>query len=129
MKRREFKRQIKRIKALNCKWLGPLGLLWWHIDTNYYDSSAEFHAATGVTSVMSVCVEWRYAHATISVNVPVIAGLDDERLEFNYLHELAHIFLAELTEVDKPSSEHEEHAATVLAKAFVWLRKACEAPQ
>lgn len=128
MKRSERKRQIQRVKALAKRWLGPLGLLWWHIETAYYDSEAEFRTATGLDAYMSVCAEWEYGRATISVNLPAIVGIDDERLEFNYVHELGHVFLSEFSvKPDSPEAHHEEHAATVLAKAFIWLRSHCEA--
>ena len=124
MNRKELLIQRKRVRTLAKAWLGPLGLLWWHIDIKFYDSEPEFRAATGHDAYMTVCGDWRYDHATINVNLPAIERLDDDRLEFNFVHECAHVILSEMKA--GKGDEHCEHVATIMAKAFRWVRDAAE---
>lgn len=128
LKKKQFKAQRKRIRRLAKKWIRPLGLGGWNIRHHYYDSSDNFLAAVpraGDEPFMTCRADWKYGWAVISVNCAALVGRSDAVLEWCYLHELGHVFLSELgIDPDGKKAHHEEHVATVLAKAFVWLRGA-----
>lgn len=127
MTNEEFEQQKSRVRALADRWLRPLGLLWWDIEIVYFSSVPEFRDANGSDAYMVTRADWRYARATISVDCPAIAALNDKRLEWAFVHECCHILTNEVwdaLEADAPELHHREHVATVLAKAFVWAREA-----
>lgn len=45
--------------------------------------------------------------------------MSDEEIEYVVVHELMHVFLNEMRE---QGQQHEERVATLLAKAFLWVR-------
>ena len=124
----EFEEQKLRVQALSEKWLGPLGLKWWRIDFEYVRDGAEMwdparDEIERGDSCAQARVRWEYGLATLKFNLPSVKEEDDDHLEHIFVHELMHIFLNEMRE---DGIIHEEHVATTLAKAFIWLRESLE---
>ncbi len=121
MKRKRFKAQVKRIKAIFEKWMAPLGLKWFLVDVLYYDRGDEFPKDS--TVMARVVADWRYMTAQVQVNVPLAAAYNDERLERMVVHELIHIIIQEMQ--DTPGDQaHVERVAEMLTNAFRWTREA-----
>ena len=126
MKKSAYKKQVRRIRQLADRWIRPLGLAWWTIDQHYYKSPSNFHKVTGASSRDTVarCVaDWRYRTAQISFNVSVWRWLSDAEAEKSFVHELMHIFLAEIMDCGDDQKAHLERVCTTLADAFVWSRQ------
>lgn len=127
----KYEAQRARIQVLADRWISAIGLGWWRI-TNSYDRTGEDFADSTTrsggfrTGTAARCFpEWRYGFATILWNMPEVAEMDDELLENTFVHELMHIYLHELRgDEEGDHLDHEEHAATSLAKAFIWIRDA-----
>ncbi len=120
----EYEAQRARVQALCDRWLGPLRLLWWTIVIVWNRE----HNHDAPEEAMHCSVEWNYNRATITVNLPEIADYIDDQLEWTFVHECMHIFVNETRPMDDPKShttdwlEHEEHACSALASAFISLR-------
>ena len=126
MKRKAYRRVSKHLSALADKWIGPLGLKWWTVTQELYDNSAEYARATGnaADSSLATCrADWAYRTAHISFNCPLWRGLADADFEHYYLHELCHIFLAELQHDTTDRQGHIERVCQTLADAFLWVRE------
>lgn len=123
----EFEEQKARLKVLVDRWVKPLGLGWWKIDMEY--AREEYRPAkenTRDAEVAHCACDWRYGEACITWNMPKLPGLNDDELEWAFVHELMHIFLNEqrwTADNSADSLDHEERVASTLAKAFVWLRE------
>ena len=132
-----YEAQKARLMAIMERWKKPLGLGYWNIKVVYERDSGEYaRKADGgdatLESSMSCASDWRYAHATITANLNEVAKTDDAELEYQVIHEFMHIFLGEVrparaeggmqAALDEEHKGHEEHAATMLAKAFLWVR-------
>jgi hypothetical protein len=116
------------IKAAFAKWLKPMGLLWWDVKINLYDDPeeiAERFRDPGDDEVVAAVtyVKWQYASASIDINVPAFAGLDQDKIERIVVHECCHILVNEMREGDL---HHEERVVTQLTKAFFWTEAAVE---
>ena len=133
MKRKAFKRHRARCQRIIRDWLQPLGLLWWQVDTLYYDDPAEFPGGAGHGDshiVARVWAQWEYLTAKIAINVPEVAQMDDDKLERVLVHELCHILVSEMRADPDACTDHEERTVTQLANAFIWTRdRAREAAQ
>lgn len=125
---KKLKEQKKRVKAVLDKWMGPLGLGWWRIDILW--SEEECLDEKGWKAPFRIVHRWEYRLAELTVYLPMLEGISDVDLEELVVHELAHLFLAEVedrterTEADM--RQHVEHATHSLSKAFLWLRQAVE---
>lgn len=131
----EYEAQKARVRALIERWVAPLGLGWWQITFEFERDSGQFKV-DGVPSLKTVgCTgaDWRYLSATIGWNVSRLPEFDDDKLEAVFVHELMHIFLNEFRALIEDGEKlgtnlrddwlaHEEHTATVLSKAFIWVR-------
>lgn len=114
------------------RWMTPLGLKWWsHIEvellrTPKTDNGPTAYAPKVVkdswTTAMETVCDPYYLTARVSVYLPVTAPLSDDDLEITFLHELMHVMLSPIH--TKTTSKEEEHVATKLAQAFVWVREA-----
>jgi hypothetical protein len=130
MKRKAYRKARARIRRLADKWVGPLGLKWWTIEQCYYDSSDEYAAALDcdATSTVATCVsDWRYRTARISFNLPLWKTLTDAEAEHHYVHELCHLFLAELQHDADDRQAHVERVCQTLADAFLWVKQGVKA--
>lgn len=123
----EYEAQKARVNALVDQWVKPIGLGWWRIDICWERDDPPLSQATPhFRTLMSCRAEWKYLLAEITVYLAAIRDLDDERLEYAFVHELMHIFLAEMRVTSEDEAEHqrdhEERVATTLAQALLWLR-------
>jgi hypothetical protein len=117
----EYKDQRERVLPLFEKWVQVLGLKWWKIRIEYERTNKD-DDEPGWQATFSCSADWRYADALITAYCPALVKLTDEELEQAIVHELCHVFLNELRENKKDRHDHEERVATMLAKAFIWLR-------
>lgn len=120
----EFQAQRERIEPVAQRWIAALGLGFWSITLVWArEDYHESEPGTPRSSIARCKADWRYAHATITFNVPKFVDEDDDDLEGIVVHELMHVFLSEARWVDGEDSDsldHEERVATMLAKAFRW---------
>jgi len=121
MKKKEYKRARKRFRTIFDKWHRPLGLLWWHIEIYYHKKTPKsFKKKNGKVVVARVTARWEYAEATINVNIPAVAQMDDAELENLVVHEMCHILVAEMRE---KGIKHEERVCSMLSQAFLWTKE------
>lgn len=118
----EFEKQKARIQTLTERWVKPLGLGWWDIGVVYERDIFEVDGKPAPDAVGKCTANWRYAHACLTFNMPLVRQQTDEQLERIFLHELMHIFLNEARENGDDWLDHEERVASTLTKAFLWLR-------
>lgn len=120
----EYERQKQRLLDLSEKWIKVLGLAWWDIDLAYArdDYEAPPGASSPDLSLAYCAADWRYGHACITWNMPIVREQRDDKLERTFVHELMHIFLSETRETGDDWLAHEERVASTLTKAFLWLR-------
>ena len=130
MRKKERRRQEKRVRHLVEQWAEPMGLLWWKIDVVYYadyDECRGLFAKPGDASVETVATtyaSWQYLEATIEVNLQRVAKMDDDDLAYTVIHELAHVLVNEMREVEQEGGvAHEERVVTTVAKALRWTRE------
>ena len=128
MKGKERKRQVKRLRAIQKKWIGPLGLKWWNrVEFVYLDKRKPFQSKAKATetqrpveSVMVSYIDWARQWAEIEVNLPLVATLNDDELEHTTLHELCHVMVSAMKE---GNDDLEELVVTRLAMAFKWVEE------
>jgi hypothetical protein len=121
--------QQARVMALYARWGRPLGLGWWRQVTFAWERGA----IPGYPEAAMTCaVRWEYKSARITVDLTRVETLDDTDLEFAVVHELMHVYLGGLVEANRKEVDRaafrmvEEHTATSLAQAVLWLRAHCE---
>jgi len=121
--------QKARIQALSAKWRTALWLNGWTITDSFYtDTLSKDSGASEIAEcVAQTFVDAPYLEATIRWHVPSIADMDDERLEYIWLHEQMHILLKEMRldglMIEGSGLPHEERVATLLAHAFQTVAK------
>jgi hypothetical protein len=117
------KKLRRKVQQFIDKWTWLLGLRWWSINVHYVKDKKglkhHFKSPKGTTTRATVYSDWRYAEATIYINLPSFVGLSDDRIERIILHELCHILVCEMREGDL---HHEERVVSGLTKAFMWTR-------
>ena len=119
MKDEEYEAQKSRILALIDKWVTPLGLRWWRLNFDYNRDGSGMEKDSPIERLAGrTFVNWRYLEATLEFNMSELAALDDERLEYVFVHELMHVLLHEMRS-DEEGIDHEERVATTLARAFI----------
>ena len=119
MKRKAYKRQLERTRAIFTPWIQMLGLSYQDIRVNYYDSQKEWRKGHKRDAALTVRCDWRYLHALIDVNAPLCAMLDDKQLEIKCVHELCHILVNEMRTGNR---DHEERVVCALTNALIWTR-------
>ena len=122
MRKKSFKKQVKRISRVFDKWIQPLGLGLWGIKIHYRDRVQPSGEVDGADVAMSVVAQWQYLRADIEVFVPSVRTLGDKDLELYVVHELMHIFVNEMHELSD-TANHEERVCESLAKAVLWAVK------
>lgn len=128
----EYEATKARILTIFNRWQGPLGLRWWRVNLVWDREHDTAHSDSDLGgNVVSMCcavttVSWAYLEATITWFVPACAELDDERIEYIVLHEMAHILVNEMRWADENAGPHnmahEERVCTGLGHAFQWVR-------
>jgi hypothetical protein len=122
---KEALKQEKRVRLFFKKWVNKLQLDIWDIKLsieNGYETKENlgYHPqAVGDTweSVMSTTSDPWYMQATITCFLPIVALLDDEKLEETVVHEFMHVYLAPMS--SKKFGKEEELVATLLARTFM----------
>lgn len=127
---REYRKQKRRIRRLQKRWHGALGLGWWRIDHVYYRDGLGGADGDGVATLARVVANWEYRIATVRWSMPDVEKNADDELEEAFLHEMMHVFVSEMREGADHDVQHvhEEAVCTLLARAFVWTRQAFETP-
>lgn len=125
----EYEVQKARIQALSDKWLTPLGLRWWRTEMAYYREGLpeDMKRERGTSVAATTKADWKYLDALISFDLMLTKDIDDEHLEWLFIHEMMHVLLHEMRWQEHENADnldHEERVATMLAKAFVWTYEA-----
>jgi len=110
----------KKITKLAEKWLIILGLRNW---VNINLQVSEESCPRGKDTVATAYPEWEYRHATIEFYLPACQEIDDDKLEYFFVHECCHILVNEMASKKKGARKHEERTVTQLAQAFLWTWK------
>lgn len=136
----EYETQLARLRALAGVWMKPLGLLWWRkIDMAYVRDSGDYSVdgEPSPNGCANTKADWRYLHATITWNIPVVAEQSDDELEYIFVHECCHILLNETRDLinkDQLRNDrddwhaHEERVVSTVAQAFIWTRDMAKEP-
>lgn len=74
-------------------WLQRLGLDHWKVTLTFLDCTRDPDDSSD-QSVAECKPQWQYMRADITWYLPILAGCDDERLDWDSLHEVVHILLA-----------------------------------
>lgn len=105
------------------KWTYLLGLRWWKVDVYFLRKKGEITRTFGKreneTVIAKTFADWRYATATIYINLRALNRASDEEVETYIVHELCHILVNEMRD---EGIDHEERTVTGLQKAFIWTR-------
>ncbi len=123
----EYEAQRERILSLSKWWIDALGLWQWEINFSWArDSYKTPGAPDGRESVASTDVDWDYAQATITWNMPEVTRFSERKLEEICCHELMHVVVNSMRcehREDAPDLyRHEELVCTMLARAYLRLR-------
>jgi len=97
-------------------WVHWLGLGYQSIKVSYVD-----YWEDGRECVALCDTDWRYMDSTLTFNLTKLRNVSESEIEMTVVHELAHIFLNEMRE---EGIDHEERVATMLQKAFMWVKGA-----
>lgn len=126
----EFEAQKARVMAVWERWARPLGMGWQRkLVLSWYRGAIPNHP----DAAMTCWTDWQYKDSKISVDLTRVGELDERDLEFAVVHELMHVFLGGLIDAHRRDVDRdafrmiEEHTATQLAQALLWLRASCEA--
>lgn len=118
--------QKARVMAVWDRWATPLGM--------GYQRKTSFTWCRGPIdeypeATMTCYANWKYKEVDISVDLKRVANIEeDSEVEYAVLHEIMHVFLRGLVEghhekVDGDAFRMiEEHTATNLAQALLWIR-------
>jgi hypothetical protein len=120
---KEYQTQKNRVRKLWDKWFKPLGLGWWAVDLyRERERDEEQPSQIGKTET-----RWQYRSAAVSFNLPIVADLDDTRLEEAIVHEMTHILVGGIHDLrDDQSREITEYTVTTISRAIIWAREAGE---
>ncbi len=121
--------QKARVLVVFERWGGPLGMGWQRkVSFRWYRG-----AVPDFPDAAMVCdASWQYKEAVIQVDLVKVADLEDDSLEFSLVHEIMHVYLRGLIEAHHEKVDREafrmieEHTASSLAQAVMWLRAHCE---
>lgn len=128
----EYAAQKKRIKALESKWDGPLGMRWWEVTDEYCreglaESDPE-KAAQNWKAIARCRIQWPYRKLHVSWDMPMVADLSDDALEEAFVHERVHALVNEMREwSDHPAEiaiDHEERVVCMVTSALRWVHAA-----
>jgi hypothetical protein len=125
----ESTQQQARIDAFAEAWVHVLGLSHWRIRFVYErEYILDDDQDADIKSLARCTASWEYMDARIVWNLTLVKTTPDDQLEMIVCHEFCHILLAEMSRRGSKRTEadrlHEEHTATIIAKAFIWVRNA-----
>ena len=116
----EHQAQVERLQFLRERWMPLLPFFdQWTVKHFLFRDDSGFEN-TGGSAVAETETLWEYLRVLISWNTSAMRGMADDELEVYFLHELMHGILREM--VGKKHTLAEERTATLLAKAFSYLR-------
>ena len=120
----EYAEQKARVEALRDTWVKPVGLGWWRWDFAWRRERHAGDETENTSTPFTIDPLWEYGRVKLTAYLPTVAEWDDEELEEAFCHELGHVFACELRplEITDEYRQHEERVATMIGKAFVWLR-------
>lgn len=117
--------QQARIRALQARWVGPLGLGWlkWEVDWHR-------GAIPGCSdrTIFLIKVRFDYQDVDLAVNLDLVEDQSDDELEDAFCHELGHVYTIPLKDAAGRGIEGEamdmleEHQATSIGRSLRWLR-------
>ena len=120
--------QQGRVMAIYGRWGRPLGLGYQRAITfSWYRGAIPDYEQAALV----VDVDWQYKSARIKVDLCKVVDLTDADLEWAVVHELCHVFLGGLVDAHRLKVDRdafrliEEHTASTLAQAMLWLREHC----
>ena len=118
---KEYEKQKARVKKFWDKWFVPLGLGWFKVKL-VYERVADDDEPLRITATYP---HWQYRRASVYFYLPLCAEHDDERVEDTVVHEMIHILLAGLHNMDdEEKREITEYTTETLARAVMWAREA-----
>ena len=123
MKKREYEKHRDRVLALAKKWNEHLGLNWWRKFEIVYYKAGKDVPKIHKKAAMWTTISWQYSSAEVAINVPRIATMGDEELEWAWFHELMHVFVNQMRPAEgstKAETKNEEFVCSRLASAFLW---------
>jgi hypothetical protein len=123
----DYEVQRTRVRAVFDRWIPLLRLQGWRFMFEWERGGGPEGAAAS-ECVMECYADWRYLHVKFVAYLGTIAEEEDGILEEHVVHELCHVHLHELRENDDAHNDHEERVATQLARAFLEVRNASNAP-
>lgn len=119
----EYEKAKKRVQSFIDKWFTTLGLGWWRVDMQWYQSKDDDEIDTAARTT------WRWQYRTASINwyLPILAEMNDEKLEATVVHEFAHILTGPMVQ-NAPEENHQlmEYGTETVARALIWAREAGE---
>lgn len=118
---KEYRKQKARVKKFWGKWFNTLGLHWWGIDLYWQrERNEDEPSELGHTSS-----NWQYRTAAVTFNIPVVAEINDDKLEEAVVHEMTHILVAPIQDFrDDQARDITELTVTTVARALIWSREA-----
>lgn len=118
---KEYREQKKRVQKYIDKWFNTLGLGWYRVDINWDRAKSE--DAPDEAAITSC--QWQYRTASITYRLPVIAELDDDKLENVVVHEFAHILTGAMVQNAPESNDQlKEYGTECVTRALIWAREA-----
>lgn len=109
MNDKDFKKQQKRILALNEKWTSILGLSGWDVSFIFFRGAIPEHE----DALATAAPDWKYMYCAFRWNCEQVADSSDEELEYAFLHEAMHAVVCEMRKA-KWGDGHEERVCTIL---------------
>ena len=124
----EFEEQKERLRALQEKWITPLGLrMWQKVSFEYWREALPppSDVEPGSKVLARAFPDWRYKTGRILFCLPMCVPLSDEELEYIFLHECVHLLVNEMRySGDEGGIVHEERCVTEIAMVLGWVRQA-----
>jgi hypothetical protein len=131
----EYAEQKARVERYTNGWGHILEMGGWHVEVCWHREKDDENTDANLRpAMMKAESRWQYADLTVHVYLPSVIEVDDDaKLEQIVVHEYMHAFLNEMRPMmdqtipveealGKEHLRHEEHTATMLAKAFIWVR-------
>jgi hypothetical protein len=114
LKQKQIKQLIQKYMTY---WVKTTGLGYWDIKCLYSEAVEEGRTCDVLLGEASAT--WQYQMATITFYPKSMTEMSEDEIERLVVHELMHVFLNEMRE---EGIDHEERVATMLAKAFLWVK-------
>lgn len=118
---KEYEEQKKRVKRYIDKWYDTLGLGWWRVEMIWDRAKNEDMPDEAAVTRW----QWQYRTASVTWRLPILAELDDEKLEGTVVHEFAHILTGAMVQnAPEENTQLMEYGTESVARALIWARLA-----